>query len=88
MDYMLSNLYKAFLHFHNRNWESAFHVIMANLTILNNFNEIIVYIKHTFIIYLILQKMELQDKAKSVLLYLRDIVEDTFNGKEAIGVYE
>ena len=27
VDFLLSNLYKAFLHFHNRNWESAFYVI-------------------------------------------------------------
>ena len=36
---------------------------------------------------LLLRKMEINDKAMVLLEYLRDLVEDTNNNKEAILVY-
>lgn len=37
---------------------------------------------------LLLRKMDIDDKAMTMLEYLRDLVEDTNNNKEAILVYQ
>ena len=52
------------------------------------FNEYILCIKHTLMLAILLQKMELRERAMQVFEYLRDLVEDTNNNKEAIIVYE
>ena len=62
--------------------------IFANLTVVELFNEFILCIKHTLMLAILLQKMDIRDKAMVVLEYLRDLVEDTNNNKEAILVYE
>ena len=40
------------------------------------------------LLVLLLRKMEINDKASTMLGYLRDLVEDTNNNKEAILVYD
>ena len=62
--------------------------IYTNLIVIELFNEFILCIKHTLMLALLLQKMEIRDKAMKVLEYLRDLVEDTNNNKESILVYE
>ena len=62
-------------------------MMYSNLTVCEMFNEFIVVIRHSLILSILLQKMELEDKALDILEYLRDIVEDTNNNAEAIIVY-
>ena len=56
--------------------------IFANLTVVELFNEFILCIKHTLMLAILLQKMDIRDKAMVVLEYLRDLVEDTNNNKK------
>ena len=63
IDFLLSNLYKVFLMLQERQWQEAFTTLYANITLIEMFNEFIVCIKHTFMLALILQKMDLPDKA-------------------------
>ena len=88
IDFLLAQLYKAFLMLHDRCWQEASITIYANLCVIELFNEFIVCVKHTLLLSLLLQKMEIDDKALQVLHYLRDLVEDTNNNKEAIIAYE
>jgi len=73
---------------HERQWQEAFVTLYANITIIELFNEFIVCIRHTFMLALILEKLDLRDKAMLILEYLRDLAEDTNNNKEVIRVYE
>lgn len=79
IDFMLANLYKVFLMLHDRNWQEAFITVYANLCVTEIFNEFIVCVRLTLLLALLLQKMEVEDKALKVLEYLRDLVEDTNN---------
>ena len=88
LDFLLSNLFRVFLLLHDRHWQEAFMSIYANLTVVWLFNEFIICIKHTMMLAVLLQKMELEEKSMMILEYLRDLVEDTNNNKEAILVYE
>ena len=63
-------------------------VIYANVTIVDIFNEFVVNIKLRMILVLLLKKMEQKEKAMRVLDFLRNLVEDTNNNREAILVYE
>ena len=88
IDYLLANLFKVYLLLFDRNWIEAFLVIYGSVTVIDDFNELILNIRHTLIMALLLKKMELGNDAMRVLAYLRDLVEDTNNNKEAILVYE
>lgn len=88
IDFILINLYKAYLMVHDKQWQEAFLTIYSSITLIEMFNEFIVCIRHTFMLALILEKLELQSKALSVLQYLRDLAEETNNNREVILVYE
>lgn len=88
IDYIISNLYKTHLLLTERHWQEAFLTLFANLTVVELFNEFILCIKHTMMLAILLLKMDIQDKAMEVFDYLRDLVEDTNNNKEAILVYQ
>ena len=88
IDYLLANLFKVYLLLLDRNWIEAFLIIYGSVTIIDDFNELILNIRHTLILALLLKKMEQGNEAMRVLAYLRDVVEDTNNNKEAILVYE
>ena len=88
IDYLIANLFKVYLLLFDRNWIEAFLIIYGSVTVIDDFNELILNIRHTFILALLLKKMEMGNEAMKVLEYLRDLVEDTNNNKEAILVYE
>ena len=67
MDYLLSNLYRAYILIYDKQWQEAFMVIYANVTIVDIFNEFVVNIKHRMILVLLLMKMDQRDKAIQVL---------------------
>lgn len=88
IDFLLISLYKAYLMVHDKQWQEAFLTIYASVTLIEMFNEFIVCIHHIFMLSLILDKLELQGKALSVLQYLRDLAEETNNNREVILIYE
>ena len=88
IEYLIANLFKVYLLLFDRNWIEAFLIIYGSVTVIDDFNELILNIRHTLILALLLKKMELGTEAMRVLTYLRDLVEDTNNNKEAILVYE
>ena len=88
IDFLLSNLYKAFLLIYDKKWQAALLTIYSNITVLEFFNEYVIYIRHGFMLVEILQIMGLDPEAKTVLEYVRDLVEETKNNKEAIFLYE
>lgn len=88
IDWMLANLFKVLLLVKDRFWQDAFIVVYSNFTVIENFNEFICCMKHSLLLVLLLQKLELADRAMVVLEYLRDLAEDTNNNKEAMIVYE
>ena len=88
IDYLIANLFKVYLLLFDRNWIEAFLIIYGSVTVIDDFNELILNIRHTLILALLLKKMEQGTEAMRVLTYLRDLVEDTNNNKEAILVYE
>ena len=88
IDWLLANLYKIFLLLKDRYWQEALLSVYANLTVIENFNEFICCSKHTLLMVILLQKLEIPQKALIVLDYMRDLVEDTNNNKEAILVYQ
>lgn len=88
VDYLLSNLYKAYLLIFDKQWQEAFMVIYANVTIVDIFNEFVINAKHRTLLVLLLKKMDQKEKAMKVLDFLKNLVEDTNNNREAILVYE
>ena len=81
-------MYRIYLLLHDKQWQEAFMLMYSHLTVVERFNEFIIYSKLTFMLSLLLQKMDLHQQAMQVLEYLRDFVEDTNLNKEAILVYE
>ena len=88
LDFFITNLYKIYVLIHNRNWQEAFLTCYTNLKVCEIFNEFIICSKHLLLMVLMLQKMEIHDRAIDVLDFLRDLVEDTNLNKEAIIVYQ
>ena len=60
-------------------WVDAFVSIYNGLCVINYFNDFVIYSRFSFILVLILQKMELQEKALQMLALVRDLVEETNN---------
>ena len=58
------------------------------MSVIELFNEFIICSKHTLMLALLLQKLEINDKALLVLDYMRDLAEDTNNNYEAMIAYE
>ena len=48
IDFLLSNLYKAYLLLFDKNWQVALLTIYSNLKVIEFFNEYIIYIRHCF----------------------------------------
>ena len=88
LDFLIANLFKVLLLMEDRQWQEAFLVMYGNLTVCEMMNEFIIVIRHALVLSILLQKMEINDKALEMLEYLRDIVEDTNNNAEAITVYK
>lgn len=88
IDFMLTNLFRVYLLLDTKRWIDAFLLIYQNLLIVNSFNEFVLYIRHTTLLVFILQRMSLNDKALTLMEYVRDVVEETNNFKEAIVIYE
>ena len=88
IDYILSNIYKAYVLVNERHWPDAFIILYSTLQVIEIFNELILYIRISFVLALMLIEMEQREKAMEVMVYLRDVAEDTNNNKEAILVYE
>mgnify|MGYP003887237185 CR=1 FL=1 len=88
IDYLLANLFRAYLMIYDKQWQEAFMVIFANVTVIDIFNEFILNIKHRMILVLLLYKLEARDQAGQLLEMLKHLVEDTNNNKEAILIYE
>ena len=88
VDFLIAGMYRIYLLLHDKQWQEAFTQVYTNLTVVERFNEFLVYSKHTFMLSQLLQKMDLKEQAMQVLDFLRDFVEDTNLNKEAILVYE
>ena len=88
VDFLIAGMYRIYLLLDDRQWQEAFGLVYTSLTVVERFNENVIYSKHTFMLALLLQKMDLPEQAMQVLDYLRDFVEDTNLNKEAILVYE
>ena len=54
INYMISNVFRVFLFLHDCNWLEAFLTTYANLTIVEEFNEYVVYTKHGLMLALLL----------------------------------
>ena len=87
IDFLISTLLRVSLLLADRHWQEAFLSIYENFTVCKLFNEFIICSRHMLLMALLLRKMEINDKAMVLLEYLRDLVEDTNNNKEAILVY-
>lgn len=87
IDFLISTLLRVFLLLSDSRWQEAFLSIYENFTVCKLFNEFIICSRHMLLMALLLRKMEINDKAMIMLEYLRDLVEDTNNNKEAILVY-
>ena len=54
LNYLISNMFRVFLFLHDCNWLEAFLTTYANLTIVEEFNEYVVYTKHGLMLALLL----------------------------------
>ena len=54
INYLISNLFRVFLFLHDCNWLEAFLTTYANLTIIEEFNEYVIYTKHGLMLALLL----------------------------------
>ena len=88
VDFLLAQIYKVYLLLDSGSWIDAFIQIYNVLIVINYFNDFVIYIRASFLLVLILQKLELHDKAFELIAFVRDLVEETNNYQEAILVYE
>ena len=54
INYLISNVFRVFLFLHDCNWLEAFLTTYANLTIVEEFNEYVIYTKHGLMLALLL----------------------------------
>ena len=59
IDFLLAHFYRIFILLGTNSWVDAFIAIYNGLCVVNYFNEFVVYIRCSFLLVLILQKMEL-----------------------------
>lgn len=88
IDFLISGLFRIYLLLGDKHFQEAFICIYENYSVCKLFNEFIVCSRHMLLLVLLLRKMEINDKAFTMLAYLRDLVEDTNNNKEAILCYD
>jgi len=88
IDYMLATLYKVYLLLDSERWADAFLLVYQNLLVINDFNEFVLYIRHSSLLVYILQRMYLLEKAQALIEFVRDVVEETNNYREALALYE
>lgn len=63
INYFIANVYKIFVLLQDRQWQEAFLTCYANIQVIDIFNEFHIGSKHILLMALLLQKMEIPDKA-------------------------